>query len=231
MKHSLRVRALLVVLATLSIVVGANTLMLSLGFVTYEKSSLQEKAALLGEHVRDDAIRLADLGLPVEEMSGVGDSCRAIIDKNPEIGYCMLVGTDGRVLYHNDPLLAGRQLKDSASLKAENSRAKLVQPRTEEGVRYYDISLPVVDAKQRLLGSVRVGLRYDSVSSQIYPIIWKSSGAAFLIFLLASLLVNFQVGRKVVAPMEELSTSAALIAKGDLSRRIAISSRDEVGQL
>ena len=231
MKNSLRTRSFFVVLLTLSLVLGANTLVLSWGFATFQVKSLQNKTKLLGEHLREELGRAINLGLPLDALEGVNNSCRDIIDENKEIGYCMLVDTGNRIIYHNDPLLAGRILRDQASIKAASAREPLVQPRAEDGVDYYDVSIPVYDTDQHLLGAIRLGLKYNTVTSQIYPLLWKSSGIALLTFLLASAIVTFMVSRKIVTPIIELSGTASLIAQGDLTRRIEITSKDEVGQM
>ncbi len=231
MKNSLRTRSFLVVLVTLSLVLGANTLILSWGFASFQVKTFQNKTQLLGEHLREELGRAINLGLPLDALEGVNNSCRDITDQNREIGYCMLVDTSNRIIYHNDPLLAGRILRDAASVEAAKSTAPLVQPRTDEGTEYYDVSVPVFDSDQHLLGAIRLGLKYNTVASQIYPLLWKSSGVALFTFLLASALVTFLVSRKIVNPVIELSGTASLIAQGDLSRRIEISSSDEVGQL
>ncbi|HLB25347.1 MAG TPA: HAMP domain-containing protein, partial [Nitrospirota bacterium] len=231
MRTSLRTKALLVVFVTLSIVLGANTFFLSWGFISFQKNSLQNKVRIIGEHLREELSRALNLGLPLDSLEGVNESCREIIEDNKEVGYCMLVGTDNRILYHNDPLVAGRFLRDEASARSAKANSVLVQPREDEGVDYYDISLPVLDTDQRLLGSIRLGLRRGAVYSQIYPLIWESTVVAVFTFLLASVLVTLFISRKVVTPIVELSRSASLIAQGDLARHLEIASGDEVGQL
>src|SRR5512142_1599515 len=112
MKNSLRSRALIFVFIILSVVLGANTVFLSWKFASFEKNSLQYKTKILGEHLREKLARALNIGLPLESLEGVNDSCREITEENKEIGYCMVVGPDGRIIYHNDPLIAGRFSKD-----------------------------------------------------------------------------------------------------------------------
>jgi len=231
MKSSLRTRSLLTVLLTLSIVLGLNTLILSMGFVSYQKDSLENKTRLIGEHLRDQLNRTINLGLPLEAIEGVNESCREVIDQNREIGYCMVVDTGGRVLYHNDPLVDGLFLKDPASVKAASAREWKVQDRQESGESYYDVTIPIINPDRRLLGSIRLGLKYDAVASQIYPLLWTSALVAIVTFILASIAVTYLVKRNIIAPITDLSDSATLIAEGDLSRRLDITSQDELGQL
>jgi len=221
----------MLVFVTLSIVLGANTFFLSWGFISFHKNLLQNKTKLVGERLRDEVSRTLNLGMPLESLEGLDESCRDIIDANKEIGYCMLVDSENRILYHNDPLLAGRFLKDPGSVRASHSIQSLVQPRIEDGVKYYDISVPIFDSEQRLLGSIRLGLKQAAVVSDIYPLLWETVLVAIFTFIITSVLMMLFINKKIVTPIVELSASASLIAQGELTRRLTINSKDEVGQL
>ena len=231
MKNSLKTKALILVFIILSVVLGANTAFLSLQFASFEKTSLQNNAKLLGQHLRDDVTRALALGLPLDGLEGVNEACRKITDGNREIGYCMVTGRDSRILYHNDPLLSGMFLKDRASLRASASRQPLVQSREDHGEGYYDISLPVFDPEQKLTGAVRLGLRASALDEKIYPMVWNSAAIGILTFIIAAVIVTFLINRKLLTPLIEMSGTAQLIALGDWSRRLNYKSTNEVGQL
>ena len=103
-----------------------------------------ERRLRVPDHLRDEIAHSMSLGRPLESIQGINESCRRIVEENRELGYCMLVSADGRVLYHDDPLLTGRRLTDNASVRAARSISDLVQPMTEDGIRYYDVSVPVL---------------------------------------------------------------------------------------
>ena len=231
MKNSLKTKSLILVFIILSAVLAINTAFLSLSFVSFQKNSLQNQVRMIGEHLRDEMSRAVNLGLNLESLEGLNESCHDIVENNKEIGYCMLVNTESRVLYHNDPLSAGRFLRDPASMAAAKSRGTLIQKRKDDGTDYYDISIPVFDSEQKLLGSLRLGLKYSAVSEKVYPLLWESVAVALLTFILAAVVVSIFVNRKVVAPIIEMASSASLIAQGDWSRRLGISSHSEIGHL
>lgn len=231
MISSLRIKALLVVFITLLTVLGANTLFLSWGFISYQRNALENKTRMLGEHLREEVGRALNLGVPIESLDGVNGYCSEIVEDNKELGYCMLVNKEGRILYHNDRLRAGGFIRNPAAVRAALSGTGIVRPTTEEGAKYYDVYVPVRDSEHRPLGAIRLGLKYDAIVKQIYPLLWESTIIAVFMFLLASVLVTFFITRKVVTPIVELSRSASLIARGDLSRRLEIESGDEVGRL
>jgi len=232
MRKSIRTRALILVFLTLFIVLGANTFILTLGYLSYQKTDIRNKTTLIGEHLLDKLGRVISLGIPLDSIDGLNETCHEIVDVNKELGYCMLVDPSGRVLYHNDPIHVGRFLKDDASLKAaSSSEAGFMQSRTEDGKDFFDVAIPILNPDKKLMGSIRIGIKKDYLSSQIWPLLFESSMVAAITFLLASGLVTFFVRNKIIIPMEELTRTAALIAQGDLTRRLAITSGDEVGQL
>lgn len=231
MKNSLKTKSLILVFIILSAVLAINTAFLSVSFVSFQKKSLQNQVRMIGEHLRDELSRAVNLGLNLESLEGLNESCHDIVNNNKEIGYCMLVNTESRVLYHNDPLSAGRFLRDPASMAAASARDIKIQNRKDDGVNYYDISIPVLDSEQKLLGSLRLGLKASAVSEKVYPLLWESVAVALLTFILAAVIVSVFVNRKVVAPIIEMASTASLIAQGDWSRRLNISSHSEIGHL
>lgn len=226
MKSSLKTRSVLVVIVSLSLILAVNTLILTWGFASHQKRALENKTRLIGEHLRDQLDRSLSLGLPLEYLEGVNEYCRAVIDDNKDLGYCMVVGADNRVLFHNDPLMAGRFLKEPGS-GAEDIQGGKVQLWETDGVKYYDIPIPLEDPDGVLLGLIRLGLKYDTVINQIYPLLWSSAAVAFLTFILASALVTLFISRKVINPIVDLSKTSGLIATGDLSRRLDIPPGDD----
>jgi signal transduction histidine kinase/HAMP domain-containing protein/ActR/RegA family two-component response regulator len=231
MSNSLRTKSMLVVLVTLLIALGANTTILTWGFASFQKKSYENKAVMLGDHLRQELGRALNIGLPLDTLEGVNESCREVVDTNKEVGYCMLVDQQNRVLFHNDPLLAGRSLKDPASLNAGKASSSLVQYRKEDGEKYYDVSVPVLDPEQHRVGTIRLGLKYDVVVGQLLTLMWRPVIVGIISFFLASGLVMYFVSRAIITPVVEMSASASLISQGDLSRRLEVKSRDEVGQL
>ncbi len=222
MKNSLRTRSLFLVLVTLSLILAVNTLILTWGFASHQKRSLENKTRLIGEHLREQLYRSINLGLPLEFLEGVNEYCRETIEENRDLGYCMVTDTDSRVLFHNDPLMAGRFLKDPVSTNKARLIVGDVQIWADDGVKYYDVPIPVNDPDGKFLGVIRLGLKYDTVTNQISPLLWSSFAVALVTFLIASGVVTVFISRKVVNPIVELSSTASLIAEGDLTRRLDV---------
>lgn len=92
------------------------------------------------------------------------------------------------------------------------------------------LALPIRDANHRLIGVVRVSLPLDELQhrvGQIYRII----GWGGLLAVIISLGISFALARRVSRPISQMAQAAKMISKGNLSQRIRVDSRDEVGDL
>lgn len=65
-------------------------------------------------------------------------------------------------------------------------------------------------------------------SKNIMIIIWISIVSAMII---AGLIINYFANKLVVKPLEEINNAAKRLAQGDVSRRVEVTSKDEIGQL
>jgi hypothetical protein len=124
MKNSLKTKSLILVFIILSAVLAINTAFLSLSFVSFQKNSLQNQVRMVGEHLRDEMSRAVNLGLNLESLEGLNESCHEIVENNKEIGYCMLVNTESRV-FSKRSSFAGRFLCADSGKRGGGNAASL----------------------------------------------------------------------------------------------------------
>jgi two-component system, OmpR family, phosphate regulon sensor histidine kinase PhoR len=77
---------------------------------------------------------------------------------------------------------------------------------------------------------VRAAFRLDelrTLENQVQIIVWAAGIA--ITFVMA--LVSIRLARRLTSPIQEIASTARAIRDGDLSQRISISSRDEIGTL
>lgn len=92
------------------------------------------------------------------------------------------------------------------------------------------LALTIRDPTHRVIGVVRVSISLDELKrrvGQIYRII----GWGGLLAVIISLGISFALARRVSRPISQMAQAAKMISKGDLSQRIRVDSRDEVGDL
>ncbi len=97
---------------------------------------------------------------------------------------------------------------------------------TNEG-RVLDVAYPIVGGK---VGTIRLGLGKERLEGQV-------SGLTFTLLaltggvLLAGLVVGYLLATILTRPLSRLADAARAVGRGELSQRVEVSSRDEVGEV
>lgn len=137
---------------------------------------------------------------------------------------------------------AGNVLGDSGS-RPEEMGNHSDRPEVKEAVRYgigesnrfsetlsYNMKYVAVSVMDdgEFIGTVRLSLPLNEVKSQIRVIyrVVSTGGIVAIIFVLIS---GYLISRSIINPISEMNEVARSIAKGDLTKRITISSEDELG--
>jgi signal transduction histidine kinase len=166
--------------------------------------------------------------------------------KNPDVTYVVIHSRDGRILASG-----GRP----ATSEAKFAEAQIDRPlsRKVEGVgqRFLEFLSPIVaersqtpdevlniapvrgkgtDRREEVIGGVRIGLSLASVEAQAWSLT-KLWGGVTVAFLVASTLIVYGFSRRITNPVKQLTQQAQKVATGHLDERIAVRSRDEIGQL
>ena len=130
-----------------------------------------------------------------------------------------LTGTDeeeGRGLEYDSPNLT-RALVE----REEGTEANIAAD-------YMDVALPITRGdNQYVIYILDNKATVNSLISQIFGLILES-----LIFgLVISILLSFLLSKTMIIPIQRLTEGAMRVAEGDFSRRIEVTSRDEIGVL
>ncbi len=102
----------------------------------------------------------------------------------------------------------------------------IVPLKTEKGL-VYDIAVPVMQGE---LGVVHCGMSADSIRKSIDNITGWTTRIIIAAIILVSLIAVF-FAKALTRSLQALATGAETVGRGNLSHRIQISERDEVGQL
>ncbi|GFE58236.1 response regulator [Geobacter sp. AOG1] len=102
----------------------------------------------------------------------------------------------------------------------------IVPLKTEKGL-VYDIAVPVMKGE---LGVVHCGMSADSIKKSIDNITGWTTRIIVCAIILVSLIAVF-FARALTRSLQTLAVGAETVGRGNLSHRIQISGRDEVGQL
>lgn len=160
-----------------------------------------------------------------------------------DIKYIYIYDQNGRIIHDGTKTISlfNKALDDEISRKAVESQKLLIQNQ-EDGI--LDISSPIMLSDERL-GGVRIGLSLESMKSDINNMTGQMNNisnkwikrnfvtiisTALGITLFGIVLAGY-VGRKLSSPIVKLSNAVDRVAKGDLSNKVEVESRDEIGNL
>ena len=85
--------------------------------------------------------------------------------------------------------------------------------------------------EEKLLGIIQIGLTPERINKKMQTVLWTRSIPLGFIIVLVGIGVSYFIASGVVKPVEHLVKITDKVASGDLSQKVEISSRDEIGLL
>ena len=202
-------------------------------------AEMQQRNAII-EEVKKRAIilarSLADAStnsLVTYNYVGVEQSL-AIAIKSPDVVYAMVLDKEGNI--------AASSVREALSrgILLENKEAvptgadPLIRQRQIPGSRaetVYDVSVPVmVEGSDQRWGMVRLGISLEGMQKQIARTRRLISVFGLMAVLIASV-SSILLARRITNPLQALTRGVAAVGQGDLTQRINIETKDELGEL
>jgi two-component system phosphate regulon sensor histidine kinase PhoR len=192
-------------------------------------SQLRSQESLLATLFSSGSLKTDSLGTDDEELQEVARTLGIRLT---------IIANNGRVLYDSD-------VRRDSLVHLENHAQRPEILRAHDGEIGMDTrhSVSVAEdflyAARRITGGpagvldsayVRAALPLTEIrtlNAQIQKIIW----AVAIIILLVSVVVSYQVSKRIARPVLEIARTAQSIKSGDLEHRAPIRSRDEIGVL
>lgn len=224
-----------IILATLSILLAsllASAVVNLLGFRKNYTEALITGSYGLGQSLNSVVSEMLFLGLPLETLSGMNKKLKQLVENNPYIIYAEVADLDGKVLFHNDPDLVGRQLTDAVMKRSTATLEPITQlyPRFD-GHEYYDVTIPIFAAGKEHVGVIRLGFRVEVIDDKVNLAILQVALNFALTFAIIGFLINYLLVRFVSQPVIALSEQARRISRGDFDSEVQVKRQDEIGVL
>jgi signal transduction histidine kinase/HAMP domain-containing protein len=162
--------------------------------------------------------------------AGLGSLLESAVGYSPSIYYAAITDARRQVMVHNDPGEIGRVI--AAAPPFENLlRAGLVrQLRVIYGPsRVYEVVLPLAIGNQPF-GDVRVGVSTLFLGNQITPELHAALTLSLAIILFTTLSAAL-LSYRLLRPLETISRSVDLLARGEYSEPVRLNRTDEWGAL
>jgi diguanylate cyclase (GGDEF)-like protein len=189
----------------------------------YFHHTLVDQADLLLEtislSIRDPLYRLQ-----LDELNEITASFR----DDPGVTFFIIYDHEGRILSDsNETAITYSQDINPLGLKLVSLESGHVYMQWE---RNQLVSGRAVRIGDQTIGAVATGLSLQKLDEQISTATRQHIAVAFITVFFGSVLA-FLLARQVTNPVKELGIVAAQMAEGDLTRRVQIDAKDEIGKL
>jgi len=192
-------------------------------------------------------VRRAMIGLTVEQGSAIAETVKATagyyvifgltddlkkivsdLKKNSSVQYAEFLDANGKVLASTGPQLpeyglAGRVLERERGVITRRGLHIYSEP-------FYETDADAKNPNAKPKGYFRLLMNESQAERAIASLIKWNAGTTLLV-LLAATLLSWLASRLIVRPILALVDTAGQIAKGDLTQRASVESRDEIGIL
>lgn len=223
---NLQKRSVLLIAAILFLAISINTLVLTVFAYSKYKEAVLSQAVSVGSGMKTQVDKVLVLGVALDSVEGLSEKL-AELTKDPKFGYAMITDSKGKTLFHSDEAKVGKELNDPATRKTLSADSMMIELSED----HYDIALPLKNPDGGKVGVLRVGLKSEVVTKQLYNLLISALLAAALCFLGFLLVVYFLVAKFMVKPILDMEKVASLISSGVLTEKITTVGKDEIASL
>jgi signal transduction histidine kinase len=153
----------------------------------------------------------------------------------PDVIYAMVLDKEGNVAastVRSAPIQ--RVLDGTEKILPPAGTDSIIQQRRIPGSSdetVYDVWVPVtIEGSTQRWGTVRLGVSLASMNEEIARTRWQIAIFGLIALLLGSL-SSVILAQRITKPLQALTKGVAAVGRGELTHRIEVTSRDELGQL
>ena len=185
------------------------------------EAQLEKRGLFIAKSFAEDAVN------PLLTENVVNLQMIALEHKQAEsdIEYLFVVNSKGNVLAHTFGETFPIELREANAIKAGQTYS--IRPLITEKRTIIDIAAPILRGD---LGTVHVGISAEpirkGVSGIIRYIVWIIVGVLAFGSIIAVLFTE-----RITQPLAEFAEAAKIVGSGDLTHRVAVRTKDEIGQL
>jgi methyl-accepting chemotaxis protein len=226
-----------IILITIGLLFLAMAVATALSVVGFRKDYLEvvvSRSEILGRNLRSDIEEFMNIGLEVNQLEGMNEILRRVVAENENVAYIGIMDLQGRVLYYDGKvLLQGESTSDPVSERAAAAQSPLTQYYSRPDGNYYDTAVPIFDPEGQHVAAIRLGFPADVVNRKMAGLVVNAVIVMAISFLVASALLVFFTSSSITRPLNQVVGLMRDIAEGeaDLSKRMRVRSKDEVGEL
>ena len=231
MALNLRTKVILVVSATLLFVLAANLFVVTTVFNRSYGQAVTDKVTVVGRSLALQLDKLLKFGIPLNELVGFEEQCKEIKERYKDISSAMVVDPDGKILFHNDPAKHGETLAQETLLQAIKRAKEETLFFRNKSPAYFSL-VPYIDQNGNHLATIVLEIPASVITKEAQAIFLPTFAMGAVTFLLSTVILVFVLNVWITKPLKNLvDVVKGIRVSGDLSGTVAISSKDEIGEL
>ena len=186
----------------------------------------------------------ARAGIPVKNAKGELIGVLSIgynAAKNEVVDHAKALFSSDTTLFLEDVRVSTTILKDGQRVTGTKLDGTIAQKVLKEGQRYTGTAeilgtayittyAPLIGPNNKPIGVIFAGQKLSAAIAARDKLIYTVAGITLLV-LVITILLAIVIARKISRPIKELAKTAELVASGDLTLTVPVTSKDEVGAL
>jgi len=229
------VRAKIVIITVLTVILAVSASVMVSGYVFAREyaGAIDSMVIAVARGLNTPLDRILDLGIQLDDLMGFEVQCREAVERHPDIAYAMVTDTSGRILFHSDASQAGGRIDVPPPVPGSALSPAVVQC-VRGGHLYAEGVVPITAPRgSEVLGAIRVGVPHQLIDQKRRGLLVQTASAGLTVLIVAAAVVLLAATAWVTRPLGRLLAVIDDIRRrdSDLSRRVPISSGDEIGLL
>ncbi|MGH7536934.1 MAG: HAMP domain-containing protein, partial [Gemmatimonadales bacterium] len=154
---------------------------------------------------------------------------------SPDVIYAVVLDKEGNVAASSvrsapiQRLLAGTEAAHPPAGIDPIIQQRRIPGSSDETV--YDVWVPVtIEGSTQRWGTARLGVSLDSMHEEIARTRWQIAAFGFIALAVGSL-TSVILAQRITKPLQALTKGVAAVGQGDLTQRIDVQTKDELGEL
>ena len=190
----------------------------------------ERKAATVSASVRALILKATGYGVPFDQLYGVEQTFRAVVEDNPEFDFAAVTDTEGRVLYAHgkEPIGARTYFREPSVIALSLDPTATWKARNVEG-QYY-VSMPIV-GPDRPLGTLHISLDPKFINNVLLEVLLDVVVVLVVSLFFTLELLNFMAGARLASGLSEFAQQVQRMRAGDFTASARIRANDEIGRL
>ncbi len=230
MTLTIRGKILIIAFAVFTVGIGAVIANSASVYSREYANALQSRSLAIGKSLAIQLERLLQLSLDIHDIVGFEAQCREIVRTYPGIDIAMVVSRKGDVLFHSSSAATGL---DSTLIDATSQAHEKIVTHMSAGTLWYDAIIPVYAPNNVFTASIVVGFPEKLISKKLRRMLLIDIGVGLIVLILGLLTLYLSLSKTVTRPLTKLIRTVSRLRQDplDLSTRVHISTKDELGQL